>query len=74
MLIERINFSNEHIYLSLGLFILSIILLSSGLILFLLLHKRLLSKNKTLAGDFKALNTRNKEILETLHFQQISVT
>lgn len=73
MLIERVNFSNEHIYLSIGLFILSIILLSSGLILFLR-HKKLLSENKTLAGDFKALNSRNKEILETLHFQQISVT
>lgn len=73
MLIERINFSNEYIYVSIGLFILSIILLSSALILFLL-YKKLLSKHQTLAGDLEVLNTRNKEILETLHFQQISVT
>jgi AraC-like DNA-binding protein/CheY-like chemotaxis protein len=48
-------------------------LLSSALILFLL-YKKLLSKHNFLACDFEALNTRNKEILETLHFQQISVT
>ena len=73
MLVEHINFSNEYIYLSIGLFILSIILLSSALTLFLL-YKKLLSKHHTLAGDLEVLNTRNKEVLETLHFQQISVT
>lgn len=73
MLIERINFSNEYIYLSIGLFMLSIILLFSALTLFLL-YKKLLSKHQTLANDFEVLNTRNKEVLETLHFQQISVT
>ncbi len=73
VLIEHINFSNEYIYSLIGLGILSIIMLSSALVL-LVLYKKLVVQHKILVGDFSALTSRNKEILETLNFQQVSVT
>lgn len=73
MITERINDSIEYLYSFISLGILSILLLVSVLILFFL-YKKLVFQHSSLATSFKALNIRNKEILETLHFQQISVT
>jgi CheY-like chemotaxis protein/AraC-like DNA-binding protein len=73
MLNEQINSSNGYSYLILGFIICCLILLSL-VIIFYLFYKKLLSKYQHLVLEFDTLNIRKKEILETLNFQQISVT
>lgn len=73
MITERINYSNEYLYSLFSLGILSILLLLS-LVILICLYNKLVSRHASLASNFNALNIRNKEILEALHFQQVSVT
>jgi CheY-like chemotaxis protein/AraC-like DNA-binding protein len=73
MFSEQISDSNGYIYSILGFAIFGLIVLLFAII-FYLFYKKLLSKSQHLALELKTLNIRKKEILETLHFQQISVT
>ena len=73
MLNEQINSSNGYSYLILGFIICCLILLLL-VIIFYLFYKKLFSKYQHLVLEFNTLNIRKKEILETLNFQQISVT
>jgi len=73
MFIEQINHSNVYIYSIIGVGIVGLSLLSFAIILYVT-HKNLLLKHKSLCIEFEKLNIRKKEILETLNFQQLSVT
>ena len=72
MFSEQISDSNGYIYSMLGFAIFGLIVLLFAII-FYLFYKKLLSKYQHLALELKTLTIRKKEILETLHFQQISV-
>ncbi|MFT5712136.1 MAG: DNA-binding response OmpR family regulator [Glaciecola sp.] len=73
MLTGQINHSNVYIYSIIGIFIVSLGLLSFAIMLYVA-HKKLLLKHESLGIEFDNLNNRKKEILETLNFQQLSVT
>jgi len=70
---QQINHFNGYIYSVIGFAIVGITLLSFTIVSYLA-YKKLLLKYKCLAIEFETLNVRKREILETLNFQQLSVT
>jgi CheY-like chemotaxis protein/AraC-like DNA-binding protein len=73
MFTAQINHSNVYIYSIIGIVIVALSLLSFAVMIYVA-HNKLLLKHKSLVIKFENLNIRKKEILETLNFQQLSVT
>lgn len=73
MFTEQINLSNGYIYSIIGIVIVGFSLLLFAIMGYLV-YRKLLLKHKCLVIEFENLNIRKQEILETLNFQQLSVT